>query len=213
MSRKPLAAPLCAAAVLVVASPASAQVPLPAEVPPLPAAGAIVSDPAALLEAGGLLDGAPLPGAAAPPPAIGSLLDSVAPTSPPTSSGPPAVGAPVTPAVALDTRAPTVRLTVRSRLRRVLATRRLKLRVAADEASVVALAVTARGRRVRRVLRFAPVLLAFRAAGSVTTTLRLTRAQRRALRRARSVRLTVRVFAVDVARNQATSQVRRRVRR
>ena len=214
---KCLAAGLCVTGLLAAPSPASASLP----VPDLPIQ-------------------LPLPGDTAPlPSALDPILDSLAsavPTAPTVSTSAPALpGAPISgqsagvaPAesdlpvaptaavVPVDAHAPSVRVSVGSRLRRAALSGRLKLHVTASEPGVVALGVLARPvvrGRVAPLMRFAPVVLAYRQAGRLTASLRLSRGQRRALRRARGARLSLTVLAVDVARNQATFAVRRRVRR
>jgi hypothetical protein len=124
----------------------------------------------------------------------------------------------------VDGRAPTATVTVLSHLHVVRRTGRLVVRVASTEASVVALAGTVRpGVRLKRYGRTTksfrkPVqvkraLLGFRRAGAVRMTISMSRSAQKRLGQARDARLSLAVYAVDVARNQATRNVKRQVKR
>jgi hypothetical protein len=132
----------------------------------------------------------------------------------------------------VDGRAPTVSVQVLSHLRTVRKTGRLVLRVGASEPAVVALAGTVRpGKQLRakkqrgarekaraaasfrRPIQVKRALLAFRRQGALRVTISLSRTAQRRLGRARDARLSLAVYAVDVARNQAVRQLKRHVKR
>src|SRR4051794_3201374 len=116
-----------------------------------------------------------------------------------------APGAPPSPA-ALDTRAPRVKLKVRSSFAWVARTGRLKVRVTSDEPGVVAVGGTLRVRG--KVTRLRAGVLGYRSPRTLTATLKLPRAALRSLARARNVRLSLNAIAVDVARNRRTATLK-----
>jgi hypothetical protein len=124
----------------------------------------------------------------------------------------------------VDGRAPTASVTVLSHLRVVRRTGRMVVRVTSSEPSVVALAGTVRpGTKLKRYGRStrsfrAPVkvkraLLAFRRQGALRVTISLSRSAQKRLGQARDARLSLAVYAVDVARNQVTRNLKRHVTR
>ena len=119
-------------------------------------------------------------------------------------------GTPV-PREAPDTTAPTLAVAIaRTSLARVARSGRLPVRAAADEASTVTLAATARvgGRRVT----LARGRTQLSANETERISLRLTRAGRRAARNARRLTVTLSGRAADEAGNAGTDSARRTLR-
>jgi hypothetical protein len=110
-----------------------------------------------------------------------------------------------------DTRAPAVRLKVVSSFVWVARTGRLKVRVTSDERGAVVVSGTVRASR--KVVRLRSTTVQFPAAGARVVTVRVPRAGLRRLARARSLRLSLRTVATDVARNRATTRFRRTLTR
>jgi subtilisin family serine protease len=111
-------------------------------------------------------------------------------------------------APALDRRAPglTVALARRGRLRDALAGR-LRIRTTVSERSAVRLTLRLDDRTARRLRVSAPVgsgRAAIARAGTASVNVRLSGRAKRALRRARSITVTVRVTATDAAGNRTT---------
>jgi hypothetical protein len=231
---------LATAGALALAPAAQAQLPLPLpdatgtvnQVTGLvgglaPAAPAPVQDALDALLAGGLpsLD----------PGAVDGLLGTIGvPAAGGSRAGAPGIGAAGTVLGAtggvVDGRAPTVTVTVLSHLRVVRRTGRMVIRVASSEPSVVALAGTVRpGQRLRAkkankrtaraaasfraLIKVKRALLAFRRQGALQVTISLPRSAQRRLGQARDARLSLAVYAVDVARNQVTRNLKRHVKR
>jgi hypothetical protein len=228
---------LATAGLLALAPAAPAQLPLPlpdatgtvnqvtglvgglAPAPPAPVQGVLDT-----LLSGGLpsLD----------PGALDALLGSTTSTS---RTGAPAAGGPAGTVLGpggargvADGRAPTVAVKVLSRLRTVRRTGRLVLRVTSSEASVVGLAGTVRPGRPLRAKRRArarsaasfrtPIqvkraILAFRRQGALRVTVSLSRSAQRRLGRAMDARLSLTVYAADLARNQGLRHLKLHVKR
>jgi hypothetical protein len=131
----------------------------------------------------------------------------------------------------VDGRAPTVTVTVLSHLRNVRKTGRMVVRIASTEPSVVALAGTVRpGQKLkakkaskkhrahaaasfRAPIKVKRALLAFKRQGALRVTISLSRSAQKRLGQARDARLSLAVYAVDVARNQATRNLKRHIKR
>ena len=101
----------------------------------------------------------------------------------------------------------------------VARTGRLKARVTADEQGVVAIGgtlrpgpgVRRRGRVVRvdrKVLRLRASVVGYQAPGTRTVTIRLPRVALTRLAHARSLRVSINLVGVDLARNQASSALK-----
>jgi hypothetical protein len=219
---------LAVAGALALTPAAQAQLPLPNAVDQVtglvgglaPAAPAPVGDALDQLLAGGLptLD----------PGALDGLLGTLGLPVSGNRAGAPGSGAAGTVLGAtngvVDGRAPTVSVSVLSHLRVVRRTGRMVVRVVAGEPSVVALAGTVRpGVRLRRYgrrtkgfrtpVKVKRALLAFRRQGPLRVTVSLSRSAQKRLGQARDARVSLAVYAVDVARNQATRNVKRHVQR
>jgi hypothetical protein len=125
----------------------------------------------------------------------------------------------------VDARSPNALFRVASRLKTVARTGKLRLRVHSDEAGIVAFSATARpgvarrtksGRRLkvsRKPLHFPSAVLAYRQAGWLRVTISLSRRAQRALGRARDARMSLAIVTADVARNQGSSRVKKKIRR
>jgi hypothetical protein len=123
-----------------------------------------------------------------------------------------------------DHTAPSVSYKLLSKLRTAAKTGKLRLRVHASEASVVAFTTLLRPGRARRVhgrplavsrklIRIKAVVLAFRRAGSLTVVLKLPKSARRNLGRTTDARVALQSWATDVARNQTRRNVKRIIKR
>jgi hypothetical protein len=123
-----------------------------------------------------------------------------------------------------DKAAPKLRFTILSKLGRAAKTGKLKLRVTANEPAVVAfdgLLRPGQARRVhgkalpvsRKLIRTKTAVLAFRSAGKLTVTVKLPKRGRATLANARTARLSLQVWASDVARNQMRKNVKRTLKR
>jgi hypothetical protein len=227
---------LATAGALALVPAAHAQLPRP-----LPATGGAVDQVTGLV--GGLAPAAPAPVGDALDQLLAGGLPSLSPGTldgllgtlgVPASLGGNRAGAPGTALPAgtvvgaangvVDGRAPTAGVTVLSHLRVVRRTGRMVVRVTSSEPSVVALAGTVRpGMRLRRygrtktgfrkTIKVKRALLAFRRAGALRVTISLSRSAQKRLGQARDARMSLAVYAVDVARNQVSRSVKRHVKR
>jgi hypothetical protein len=130
-------------------------------------------------------------------------------------------------AILADARAPVLKVKVLSTVRQISMTRKLRVQISSDEAGVVAIGGSIRPGAKRRLatrrarsqpysrkpIRFPAMVLGFRKAGPLTVTVRFPRAAKQTLGRGRNARISVTLAAVDVARNQALSHVKRIVKR
>jgi hypothetical protein len=73
--------------------------------------------------------------------------------------------------------------------------------------------VKAKGRHDRSVIHLAPVMVAFRSAGSVPVAIRLPRDVQHRLGSSRNGRMSIAVLAADVQRNQTGERLKRMLRR
>jgi hypothetical protein len=126
-----------------------------------------------------------------------------------------------------DARPPVTKVKVLSKLRQVGGTGRLRLQISSDEPSVIAVGGTIRpgSRRKlatrkaraqpysRKPIPFPAVVLAYRKAGTLTVTIKFSRAAQKTLNRARNARSSVALVAVDVARNQLSRNAKAIVKR
>jgi subtilisin family serine protease len=118
-----------------------------------------------------------------------------------------------------DRTAPVVRLRLaRTTLRRLIATGRLRVRAAVNEAASLTMRAytnrkTRRRSAQRRALTLASRSLRMSSSGAKTVTLKLGRKARRSLRGRRSAVITVASFARDTAGNTSTTSARRKYRR
>ena len=125
-----------------------------------------------------------------------------------------------------DTTPPSLKLAlVRTTLRRLIKTGKLRLRVTADEASsdAISAAVPARARargtsaaakrKRRKSVRIGATRTTFNAPGTKTVTMTLTTRGRAALRHRRSAKITFTIRATDLAGNKRTSTAAARVGR
>jgi thermitase len=148
--------------------------------------------------------------------AVADIFVPPPPPPPPPPAPDPVATAPVTPAPAVtvvgsrtapDRTGPGLDLALTPRRDLGAFLRRgLRVRVRCTEAC----ALTAEARRGRR--RLARRTARRTSAGTTTLTLRLSRAERRRLRRSRSVLVTLRITAVDAAGNRSSETVRLRLR-
>ena len=125
-----------------------------------------------------------------------------------------------------DTTPPSLKLAlVRTTLRRLIKTGKLRLRVTADAASsdAISAAVPARARargqvrsakrKRRKSVRIGATRTTFNAPGTKTVTMTLTTHGRAALRHRRSAKITFTIRATDLAGNKRTSTAAARVGR
>jgi hypothetical protein len=171
-------------------------------------------------------------GASVPPATVDSLISTLlggsgagsATSAPGTAGSSSGAGTPASGAGpgAGDTRAPVLTVKVLSKLRTAARTGTLRLRVSANEPSVVALAGLLRAGTPRRVSGHAlhvshqlahlkAVVLAFRQAGALPVAITVPRAWRKSLADARNARLAVQAWATDLARNQARKSLKRTI--
>jgi hypothetical protein len=239
--KRPLAAGLAAGALVLLPAGASAQLGLPA--PPVPPAPPVITNAVSGVTdpVGGVVSGLQGAVTGTVSSTIDQVLQGAAgATGAPGSSGAPATGGQLPPATVdsllsalppvtadgtgavADTAAPAVRVTVLSRLTQLAHTGTLRLQVTSDEAGVVAVggavrpgyAVRGRSKGHRRTLvKWPAAVLAFRAAGTLPVTIRLSRADRINLGRSRNARIGVATIAADVRRNQRAAYVKREIRR
>jgi len=120
----------------------------------------------------------------------------------------------------IDGAAPTVSVRVLTHLHSIAKSRRMVVRLGASEPALVGIAGAVRPGRAmkskrssRRLVRIPKALLAFRRSGALRVRISLSRAAARSLSRSRNARLSLTVYAVDAARNQAARSVKRQVKR
>jgi hypothetical protein len=65
----------------------------------------------------------------------------------------------------------------------------------------------------RKLFKTKATVLAFRRAGKLTIAVKLPKKARAALRRAKTARVSLQTWAVDVARNQTRKDVKRTIKR
>jgi hypothetical protein len=227
MSRTPLR--LAAAALLAVPVAAGAQISLP--LPPVgsvpePVGGVVTQTTTAVQDAVGQVLGGGLP--QLPTGTVDQLLGSLGVPGLDGLNG--AAGQPGTlpdGTILADARAPVLKVKVLSTVRQISMTRKLRVQISSDEAGVVAIGGSIRPGAKRRLatrkarsqpysrkpIRFPAMVLGFRKAGALTVTVRFPRAAKQTLGRGRNARISVALAAVDVARNQGLSHVKRIVKR
>lgn len=123
--------------------------------------------------------------------------------------------------VGSDHKAPRLSFTILSKIGSIAKTGRIKVRVKANEPSVVGFSALIRpgralkkaGRVSRELIRVKAVVLAFRRAGTLAVTLELKPAARRNLGKAKDARMALQIWASDVARNQAHRALKRTLKR
>jgi hypothetical protein len=127
----------------------------------------------------------------------------------------------------LDARSPNARFQILSRLSRIAKTGRIPVRVAVDEAGIVAFKGSVRPGKARKLakrtgakkavsrkpIKFPSAVLAFRKAGSLRVTIQLSRQAQRRLGRVRDARMSLAVLTADVLRNQGKTTFKRVVKR
>lgn len=123
-----------------------------------------------------------------------------------------------------DRTAPKLRFKILSRLGRAARTGKLRIRVTSSEPSVVAFNGLLRAGKARRahgkamkvsrkLFRTKASVLAFKRAGKLMVSVKLPRKARKALRRARTARVSLQSWTADAVRNQARRDVKRTLRR
>ena len=160
-----------------------------------------------------------------------SLLDQL--LAPLTGS---AAGAPIpgstgstgsSPYAMVDARSPNAQFRVLYGLKNVGRTGKLRVRVSLDEPGVVIFSPTVRpGRQTkaarrahrrarysRRPIHFPTAALAFRSAGALRVTIRLSRRVQRRLGQARDGRMALALVTADLARNQSATRQKKRLHR
>ncbi len=131
----------------------------------------------------------------------------------------------------VDAAAPNAKVRVLSRLTQIRKTGSLRLEVSTDEAGVVAMsgairpglavkskkkskrARAAAVKHSRKLIKFPAAILAFRKAGKLQVTVKLGRTARSTLGRSRDARMSIATLAADLARNQAVSQAKHKIKR
>jgi hypothetical protein len=126
--------------------------------------------------------------------------------------------------VLVDRRAPVTKVTVLNRNRTVGRNGKLRLQIASDEPSVVALNGSVRPGRAwrlhgkaaqrhsRKAITIPKVVLAYRSAGALRLTIQFSRRAQRNIRQSYNSAIRLTLVAVDVARNQVTRKLNRIVK-
>ena len=146
-------------------------------------------------------------------PLIGTLLNSAVP-----KPGVAGTGAPIVLSGAktgaggtiVDASAPRPTVKVLSKLKGIGRDGKMRLEVRADEPGIVAVAGAVRPgdavkkatKHSRKLIKIPNVVLAYRKAGKLTVTVKLSRAAQRALGSSKSARMSVGTVASDIFRNQ-----------
>jgi hypothetical protein len=146
-------------------------------------------------------------------PLIGTLLNSAIPKPGVAGTGAPIVlsGAKLGAGGAIvDASAPRSTVKVLSKLKGIGRDGKLRLEVQTDEPGIVAVAGAVRPgdavkkavKHSRKLIKFPNVVLAYRKAGKLVMTVKLSRAAQRALGSSKDARMSVGVVASDIFRNQ-----------
>lgn len=163
---------------------------------------------------------------------LGTLLanSTAAPGTPGTgTSGGPIVisGASIGPGgVILDASAPRPTVTVLSKLKQIGRSGKMRIEIKTNEPGIVAVAGKIRpgaavkakkgtraAKHSRKLIRLPQLTLAYRQAGKLVVTVRLSRAAQRALGRSRNARMSVGSVAVDVYKNQDSDSAKVGIKR
>jgi hypothetical protein len=166
---------------------------------------------------------------------LGTLLtnSTAAPGTPglggPNAGGPIVLsGAQVKPggAVTVDASAPRPTVMVLSRLKQVASSGKIKIEVGTNEPGIVAVAGNVRpgdavkakkGKKTpkhsRALIKIPRIVLAYRKAGKLVVTVRLSRAAQRALGQSKNARMSLGTIGVDVFRNQDSDSTRLTIKR
>jgi hypothetical protein len=185
---------------------------------------------------GGILGGG---GGTLPDDVVGSLLGTLlanstaAPGTP--GFGGPGAGGPIVLSggtvgpggqVILDASAPRSTVKVLSKLKQVGRTGKMKLQIKTNEPGIVALKSNVRpGAKLkakkgaaavkvsRKLIKIPQIVLGYRKAGTLTVTVRVSRAAQRTLNKVKDARMSVGTIAVDVWKNQDSENTKLKLKR
>lgn len=123
--------------------------------------------------------------------------------------------------ILLDASAPNPKVRVLSKLRQVSKTGKMRIEIRTNEPGIVAVAGNIRpGAAVkksrkgsRKLIKVPQVVLAYRKAGKLVVTMKLSRSARKALGRAKNAKMSVGTIAVDVFKNQDSDRKKLKIKR
>jgi hypothetical protein len=123
--------------------------------------------------------------------------------------------------ILLDASAPNPKVRVLSKLKQVAKTGKMRIEIRMNEPGIVAIAGNIRpGAAVkksrkgsRKLIKVPQVVLAYRKAGKLVVTMKLSRSARTALGRAKNAKMSVGTIAVDVFKNQDSDRKKLKIKR